>query len=109
MPTFVVTGSYTASAMRGMMDNPSDREAAARKIVEAAGGKLGSYHVTTGPTDFLMMIDIDDVTDLLAGLMVAGGSEAIGNIQTQRAFTAAEFTAMQQKAATLKAAYAPPG
>ena len=39
MPRFIVRGRYTASAMKGMMAKPSDRGAAARKIVEAAGGE----------------------------------------------------------------------
>ena len=109
MPRFIVTGCYTASALQGMMANPSDREAAARDIVSKAGGTLESYHVTTGPTDILMVISIDDVTSLGAGLMVAGAAGAICNVQTQRSFTSAEFTKMQEKAAGLAASYKAPG
>lgn len=43
MPRTIVTGNYTASAMKGKVENPSDREAAARAIVEAAGDTLESY------------------------------------------------------------------
>lgn len=109
MPRFIVTGNYTQSALQGMMASPSDREAAARGIVDALGGKLEAYYVTTGPTDFLMIISVDDVTDLGAGLMVAGAAGAICNCQTQRAFDSATFTAMQQKAAQVAASYSAPG
>jgi hypothetical protein len=44
----------------------------------------------------------------MAALMVAGGSGAITNMQTVRALTAAEFTAVQTKAGQIAAAYAPP-
>lgn len=108
MPRFIVKGCYTPSAMKGMMAKPSDRGAAARKIVEAAGGKLEAYYVTTGPSDFQMIISVDDVTSLLAGLMVAGGSGAISNVETQRAFTSEEFTEMQKKAGQLAASYTAP-
>lgn len=109
MPRFIVTGSYTASAIKGMTANPQDREAAARKLVEAAGGKLEAFHITTGPFDFLMTISIEDVTGLLAGLMVAAGAGAISNPQTVRAFTSDEFTAIQKKAGSLASSYAAPG
>ncbi|MGC9370762.1 MAG: GYD domain-containing protein [Paracoccaceae bacterium] len=109
MPRFIVTGCYTPSAMKGMVKKPSNREAAARAIVEAGGGTLESYHVTTGPTDFTMTILADDVMSLLAGLMVAGGAGAISNIQTVRAFTSDEFTKMQEKAASLASSYSAPG
>ncbi|WP_343079187.1 GYD domain-containing protein [Ostreiculturibacter nitratireducens] len=108
MPRFIVTGCYTASAMKGLMENPSDREAAARKLVEAAGGKLESFYMTTGPSDFTMKIVIDDVSSLLAGLMVAASTGAISNVQTIRAFTSDEFTAIQKKAASLAAQYSAP-
>jgi uncharacterized protein with GYD domain len=103
-----VTGCYTASAFKGMMDKPSDREGAARGIVEACGGKLESYHLTTGPSDFMLIVTIDDVTSLLAGLMVSAGMSAISNVQTVRAFSADEFMQMQKKAASIKASYEAP-
>jgi uncharacterized protein with GYD domain len=108
MPRFIVKGCYTASAMKGMMAKPSDRGEAARKIVEAAGGKLEAYYVTTGPSDFMMIVSIDDVSTLLSALMVAGGAGAIANVETQRAFSSDEFTGMQKKAAELAASYSPP-
>ncbi len=108
MPRFIVTGCYTASAMKGMIAKPSDRGAAAKAIVDAAGGKLESYYVTTGPTDFMMTLVTDDVTEVLAGLMVAGGAGVISNVQTIRAFTSDEFTQMQKKAASLASSYHAP-
>jgi uncharacterized protein with GYD domain len=108
MPRFIVTGCYTGAAFKGMISSPNDREAAARAIIEAAGGKLESFYLTTGATDFIFTASIDDVSDLLAGLMAAAGSGAISDVQTQRAFTGAEFMAMQKKAGSLAAAYKAP-
>ena len=47
MPRFIVTGKYTTSAIKAMVENPSDREAAARAIVEAAGSDLTKVVRTT--------------------------------------------------------------
>lgn len=109
MPRFIVTGCYTSTAMKAMIDKPSDREAAARAIVEAAGGTLESFYLTTGDNDFSIKVTIDDVTDLLAGLLVTGASGAVCNLKTIRAFTAEEFMAMQTKAGKIAGAYKAPG
>jgi uncharacterized protein with GYD domain len=110
MPRHIITGCYTASAMKGMMAHPSDRGAAAAKIAAAGGGTLEHYFVTTGPSDFLMIVSTEghDIDGLLAALMVAGGSGAITNLQTVRALTSDEFTAVQRKAAEIASAYAAP-
>jgi uncharacterized protein with GYD domain len=110
MARYIITGCYTAAAMKGMMAHPSDRGAASAKIAAAAGGTLEHYFVTTGPTDFMMIVstDSDDIDGLMAALMVAGGSGAISNMQTVRALTSGEFTAVQKRAGQIAAAYAAP-
>jgi hypothetical protein len=56
----------------------------------------------------MLIVTIDDVTSLLAGLMVSAGMSAISNVQTVRAFSADEFMQMQKKAASIKASYEAP-
>jgi uncharacterized protein with GYD domain len=109
MPRFIVTGNYTKSAIKAMIEKPSDREAAARSVIEAAGGKLESFYLTTGDNDFAIKVTIDDAKDLIAGLMATTAAGAVSNIKTIRAFTAEEFTAMQKKAGKLAKAYKAPG
>jgi len=109
MPRFIVTGNYTASAMKGMVENPSDREAAARAVIEAAGGTLETFYLTTGDNDFSIKVTIDDAADLIAGLMATGASGAVSNLRTIRAFTSDEFTAMQKRAGEIAKAYRAPG
>ena len=109
MPRFIVTGKYSSNAMKAMVDHPSDREAAARAIVEAAGGKLESFYMTTGDNDFSIKVTIDDVADLMAGLLATGASGAVTNLKTIRAFTSDEFTAMQKRAGQIAKAYQAPG
>lgn len=108
MPRFIVTGCYTQSAMKGMLAKPSDRGAAAKKLVEAGGGTMEHYFVTTGPKDFMIVVSVDDITSLAAGLMVAGATGAISNVETIRAFSSDEFTQMQKKAGNMAAAYMAP-
>jgi uncharacterized protein with GYD domain len=91
-----------------MITSPSDREEAARKIVTAAGGQLECWYATTGPSDFMMVVTIDDISDLLAGVMTGVGSGSFNKMETQRAFTGAEFTAIQNKAGKLQNSFDSP-
>lgn len=109
MPQFVITGNYTAAAMKGMIANPSDREAATRAIVEAAGGQIASYYITSGDSDFMLVVNIDDSANLIPALMVAGASGTVSNLKTVRAYTSAEFMAAQKKAGELASAFKPAG
>lgn len=109
MSLYIVTGSYTAAAAKGMMANPGDRESAVRPLVEATGGKLLSYHITTGDSDFMMMVESSDGASMLAPLIVAGASGTVSNLKTVQAFTSAEFTAAQKKAGQIAGGFKPAG
>ena len=77
MPQFIITGCYSATSAKGMIDNPSDREAASRGIIEAAGGKLHSFYITTGETDWMAIVEFADGADLIPVLLVTGASGAV--------------------------------
>ena len=108
MARYIITGNYTAAAMKGMLAKPSDREAAARALVQAAGGKLESFFLTTGDNDFSMLVQSDNLTDMLAALMVASATGAVTGMKTVQAFTSAEFQAAQKRAGEIAAKYTPP-
>jgi hypothetical protein len=46
-----MTGKYTPKALSNILDNPTtNRQEAARKVIESAGGKLTSFYGTTVET-----------------------------------------------------------
>ena len=94
--------------MKGLLAKPSDREAATSALIAAAGGKLHSYFVTTGDSDFLMVTETDNLNDMLAALIVAGASGAVTGLKTVQAFTSAEFLAAQKRAGEIAQKYAAP-
>ena len=108
MPLFIVTGSYSAKAAKGMIGNPSNREKAARGIMEAAGGKLHSFYLTTGESDWMAITEFDDGSDLIPALIVVSASGAVSNVKTVRAYTGAEFKAAQEKAGKIASSYKSP-
>lgn len=109
MARYIITGCYTAAAMKGMIAKPSDRAAATGALIAAAGGKMESFYLTTGDHDFSMLVETNDLTMMLAAMMVAGASGAATNLKTVQAFTSAEFLAAQKVAGGIAAKYAAPG
>lgn len=108
MARYIITGSYTATAMQGMIAKPSDRGAATAALLMAAGGKMEAYYLTTGDHDFLMVIQSDDLQKMLAALMVAGASGAVSGLKTVQAFSSDEFLAAQKTAGAIAKSYHAP-
>ena len=108
MARYIITGSYTAAAMKGMIAKPSDRAAATSALIAAAGGKMENYLLTIGDHDFSMIVQTDNLTNMLAALMVAGASGAVTGLKTVQAFTTEEFMAAQKAAGAIAAKYQSP-
>ncbi|WP_420394936.1 GYD domain-containing protein [Nioella sp.] len=109
MATFILTGRLTLDAVRGLMSKPEDRTAAVGAIVDAAGGKLLHYYITTGDSDFMLVAEADAAEDFLAGVMVAGASGSVSNLKTVRAWSSGEFAKVAEKASAISGSYRVPG
>ena len=59
---FCMTGQYTPKALNGILENPTvSRYEAAKKLIEAAGGKLISmYSTATNGPGVLVIFDVPD-------------------------------------------------
>jgi len=109
MTRLITRGRFTRDYIKRLIDAPEDREAAVRKLVEAAGAKLLSFYMTTGEADFLLITEADEADSVIAALMVAAAAGMISDVSTTRAWTTAEFKAVAEKAAKTASAYRPPG
>jgi uncharacterized protein with GYD domain len=109
MIRLITRGRFTQDYVRGLIAAPEDREPAVRKVVEAAGGKVVSFYVTTGESDFLLVTEADEAESVIAALMAAAAAGTIANITTSRAWTGSEFKAVAAKASKAAKAYRAPG
>ena len=78
MLSYVVLGNYTDQGVQDMRDL-GPRLAAARDLIEAAGGKLISWYLTVGPYDFVAVTEVPSL-EVGAGITLALGAQ--GNIRT---------------------------
>ncbi|WJR74833.1 GYD domain-containing protein [Bradyrhizobium sp. NP1] len=108
---FCLTGQYTPRSLNAIMENPAtNRYEAAKKLIEAAGGKLISMYSTAsdGP-GVLVIFDVPDpsAAPAVSGVVVAAGT--IHNAKLTRLFTQDEITKVRHTASKLRTAYSPPG
>lgn len=109
MPIYIQTGRMSDTTIQGLIDNPEDRFQAVSDLLAEAGATLKEYYFTTGDTDWLMIIEADDLDAAAAAAMVACGTRAATDVTTRQAWTSAEFKAVAAKAGQIARKYRKPG
>lgn len=98
MPFYLFECSYTPAALKAMVNNPQDREEAARPMVEAVGGKLHHVFFAFGRSDVVALIEAPDDETMAAAALTIGSSGAFSAGATTKLFTAKEAMAAMKKA-----------
>ena len=109
MPMFITYGSYSQSGIKGFVDKTVDRTPIIRALIEKAGGTLTALYLTTGAHDVVVVFEVPDGADAVAIGMAAGASGSLSRVETVRAWTAAQFKDVAEKASKIAGAYTPPG
>jgi uncharacterized protein with GYD domain len=100
--------AYTSPAMKAMIAKPSDREAAARKLIEAAGGKLHHLFFAFGKFDVVCLIEAPNDIVALATAAAVGASGTISGAETTKLFSAQEAMSAMTMAGKISGSYVPP-
>jgi uncharacterized protein with GYD domain len=108
MSFYLYQMSYTADAVKALVANPSDREAAARKLIEGLGGKLHHLFFAFGQHDVICLVEGPDDQMMAAGAMAVAASGAASSSSTVKLMTAAEAMGAMQKAGKAIGSYRPP-
>jgi uncharacterized protein with GYD domain len=82
MPQYLGRFSYTTDAVRALVKNPQDREAAARETLEALGGKMLGFWYCFGEFDGVFLAEAPDNATVAALAMVVGGGGSIARFET---------------------------
>ncbi len=89
METYIILGNYTQEGVSKIKESPA-RVEAARKAIEAAGGKFLSWHLTLGRYDFVVIAEAPD-TKTGAAVLLAIGAQGASRTETMQALTEEEF------------------
>ena len=66
--------AYSPEAIKALVANPSDRKAAAEKLVEAIGGKLHDFFFAFGKYDVVCLIEAPDDAAMAAGALAVAAA-----------------------------------
>ena len=108
---FCLTGQYTPQALKSLMANPSsNRYEAAKKTIEAAGGKMiAMYGMPAEGPGVLVIFDVTDPGGAAAISGVVIANNVLHNVKLSRLLTMEEVAHVRKIASKANAAYAPPG
>lgn len=89
MPTYICLGDWTQQGIENIQDSPG-RLDDAKKAVEAAGGAIRDFYMTTGAHDMVLVLEVPDDA-ALAKVLLTLGSKGSVRTTTMRAFTESEY------------------
>lgn len=100
--------SYSKEAIKSMVASPSDREAAARKLIEAIGGKLHHLFFAFGQWDVICLIEAPDDKAMMAGAAAVASAGTVSASSTVKLMTAADAMSAMTMAGKVTGTYKPP-
>jgi uncharacterized protein with GYD domain len=109
MPKYALFFTYTSDAWDTMVQNPRDRAAQARAIVEAADGTMESIHWMFGPHDGICIFEAPNAISAGAVSVAVGSTGSFKELETHELLTQEELTAMLGTARDCRRRYQPPG
>ncbi len=107
MSFYLFKARYTAKAIKAMVDNPQDREAPARKLIEAVGGKLHHLFFSFGEEDIYALIEAPDDSAMAAGALAVGASGAFAGGATVKLMTPKDAVKAMKAAKKASKSYIP--
>ena len=108
MPHYLYQITYTPEAIKAMIASPSDRKAAAAKLIEALGGKLHHLFFAFGTYDVVCLIEGPDDKMMAAGALVVASAGTVSAAHTTKLFTVEEAMAAMEMAGKATGSYKPP-
>jgi uncharacterized protein with GYD domain len=108
MPFYLLQVAYTPESFKAMVANPSDRKAAATKVVEAAGGKLREFFFAFGRYDAVVLVEAPDDIAAAGAAMAVAASGGFSAGETTKLLTTEEAMEAMKVGAKVAAIYKPP-
>ena len=107
MALYYFTADYSGEAFSGMVNSPQDREAAARKLIEAVGMKLHNFYFCVNTGQIIGMIE-GTGSQMSTLDMVIMASGAFTCVEAKEVISASEMTSCMDAANKVMSTYKAP-
>jgi uncharacterized protein with GYD domain len=102
MPKYLITASYTAEGLKGLLkDGGSSRRTAVQKAAESVGGKVETIYYTFGDHDVIAICDLPD-NIAATSLSLTVGASGLVRTATTPLITPEEVDAASKKSVTYR-------
>jgi len=108
MPHYLFQAEFTAVTKHAMIDNPTNREEAAKPVLEAVGGKMIRYYCSADMTRLFALFEAPDDTASAAVALAVGATGGFTATSITKVLTASEAMEPLAKARLAASAYVPP-
>jgi len=95
------------NAVKALISEPQDREAAATKMIEAIGGKLHHFFFAFGTNDIVAIIEVPDEKAMIVGSLLVAASGAITGGSTTKLISNADAMEAMGMAGAVASSYTP--
>lgn len=109
MTRYAIFFSLTPQTIARFIDNPSDRAAAVRALLEPVGGTLHSYDFMFGDDDGIVIFDVPDSKAAAAVSLAVSSTGAFSRIHTHELIPAENLQGVLDAAKSARSSYRPPG
>jgi uncharacterized protein with GYD domain len=99
----------TGQTISRFIDQPSDRAAAVRALLEPVGGKLVSYDFMFGEDDGMVVFEVPDSQTAAAISLAVSSTGVFGRVHTHELIPAENLPALLERAKSARQSYRPPG
>ncbi len=89
MSDYVMLVNWTAQGVKNVRESPQ-RLAAARKLIEAAGGKMTGFYLTMGRYDMVIIVEAPN-DEAVATVALSLGSAGNIRTETMKAFPEGQY------------------
>ncbi|MDB3998745.1 GYD domain-containing protein [Litorivicinus sp.] len=103
MSTYMVTANYTSSAMKGMIENPHNREEAIRALLEKMDISLDRIYFSATGGIFMVITGSDANVGAMA--LVVGSTGSVENTSAIEVFSAEEQVEWMKRAGSTTGVY----
>jgi uncharacterized protein with GYD domain len=108
MAKYLALFSYSDDAVAAMIENPADREAAVRKVLESVGGRLECFYWMFGDHDGIAVVEVAD-SFTMAGVSAAIRSTGTVSSETHELFSTNDIHQILETARVVRANFVEPG
>lgn len=106
MPRYLVQASYSSEGAAALINNPVDRAASIRQLIESVGGKLDTFDFAFGDYDVVIVCELPGNVTMAALSMAVSASGVVKTLNTTPLISVDDGMEAMQRAG--RVGYQPP-